>query len=455
MNMKFQSSRPDPFQTSEKVKLLFLDLSGLSLCFLAAYFVRFGNWNADILFSTLNLTFGVLIIASFYVFGSYDLTDPSRIQIVTRHVLSILLSLLIIVFGIFLFSKDRSGLFGRGVFLGAVTAFAVVSLLPRLVIWKVLQEIQKSQKWLFVLSAKNSSQLMSDLKTQEFFPQCEFIQRGENLWPDLPHKLLLNWSALVLAVSEEEKIELEKNYGLMLMEARFRNLSIIDISRFYEKSFQKVPLASLDHQWFIFNEGFTLVTHPMQIRMKRLMDLFLSFSLMCVVWPVMLIFALLIRLDSRGPVLFKQTRAGFKGKPFEVFKFRSMRDKAESAGAVWAQQNDSRVTRVGKFMRKTRIDELPQLWNVFRGDMSFIGPRPERPEFDEMLEKEIPYYALRYLVRPGITGWAQVMYPYGASVVDAKQKLEYDLFYIKNHRFWLDFIIILRTVKIVLFRKGR
>jgi exopolysaccharide biosynthesis polyprenyl glycosylphosphotransferase len=185
------------------------------------------------------------------------------------------------------------------------------------------------------------------------------------------------------------------------------------------------------------------------------MDLGLSFSLLCLVWPLMILVTVLIKLESKGPALYKQMRTGFKGRPFEVLKFRSMRQDAEADGAVWAKENDNRVTRIGKWIRLTRIDELPQLFNVFRGEMSFIGPRPERPEFDQMLEKEIPYYSMRYLVRPGITGWAQVMYPYGASVEDAKQKLEYDLYYIKNHRFWLDFIIVLRTVKIVLFRKGR
>jgi lipopolysaccharide/colanic/teichoic acid biosynthesis glycosyltransferase len=169
----------------------------------------------------------------------------------------------------------------------------------------------------------------------------------------------------------------------------------------------------------------------------------------------MLITAVLIRLESSGGAIYKQVRTGKDGKDFTIFKFRSMRSDAEKNGAQWASQNDSRVTRIGNFIRKTRIDELPQLFNILRGTMSFIGPRPERPEFNRSLEKELSFYNLRHIVQPGLTGWAQVLYPYGASLEDAKEKLQYDLFYIKNYSLWMDISIVLKTITVVVFGRGR
>jgi exopolysaccharide biosynthesis polyprenyl glycosylphosphotransferase len=171
--------------------------------------------------------------------------------------------------------------------------------------------------------------------------------------------------------------------------------------------------------------------------------------------PVMLVAAIIVRLESPGPIIYSQDRVGENGKEFKVHKFRSMRNDAEKDGAKWAQVNDPRVTKFGNFMRKTRIDELPQLVNVLKGQMSFIGPRPERMVFIKELEKEIPYYNLRHMVKPGLTGWAQVMYPYGASVEDARRKLEYDLYYIKHHSLYLDMMIMFMTFKTVVFGKGR
>ncbi len=180
-----------------------------------------------------------------------------------------------------------------------------------------------------------------------------------------------------------------------------------------------------------------------------------SAFLMLFLSPLMLLAALAIKLDSPGSVFYTQIRTGLEGKPFRVYKFRSMYQDAEKRGAQWANERDPRITRVGRWLRLTRIDELPQILNILRGEMSLIGPRPERPEFDLKLRQEIPYYDLRYLVKPGITGWAQVMYPYGASVEDAYEKLAYDLYYIKNYSLWLDLAIVFKTIRVVLLGKGR
>jgi len=187
---------------------------------------------------------------------------------------------------------------------------------------------------------------------------------------------------------------------------------------------------------------------------KRTLDLTFALIGITVSLPVTLLTALLIKLESPGPVFYRQERVGERGEVFSIIKFRSMRQDAEKNGAVWACQNDDRVTRVGNFIRKVRIDEIPQIWNVIRGQMSFVGPRPERPIFVDQLVQKLPYYSLRHAANPGITGWAQVCYPYGASEEDALRKLEYDLYYIKHQSFFIDLLIIFRTVKTVLFRKG-
>jgi exopolysaccharide biosynthesis polyprenyl glycosylphosphotransferase len=205
--------------------------------------------------------------------------------------------------------------------------------------------------------------------------------------------------------------------------------------------------------WLIFSEGFK--TSPLRLFLKRTNDLAHATALLILTLPLMLIVAVLIKLDSRGPVLYRQKRLGRNGQEFSVLKFRSMREDAEAGiGPTWASENDPRITRVGRVIRLLRIDELPQLINVFRGEMSFVGPRPEREHFIRRFEREIPYYGLRLVARPGITGWAQVEYRYASSDEDALEKLKYDLYYIKNSTLLFDFWIILKTVKVVLFGSG-
>ena len=187
---------------------------------------------------------------------------------------------------------------------------------------------------------------------------------------------------------------------------------------------------------------------------KRFIDIVLAAALLIVLSPIIIVAALAVKLDSSGPVFYRQTRLGSGGVPFQIVKFRSMRQDAERDGAKWAAKNDDRVTRVGRFIRKTRIDEIPQAINVLRGEMSFVGPRPERPEFVETLRREIPNYDLRHLVKPGITGWAQVKYVYGASVADAREKLTFDLYYMRHYSFWFDIAIVFMTIKVALLGVG-
>jgi exopolysaccharide biosynthesis polyprenyl glycosylphosphotransferase len=193
---------------------------------------------------------------------------------------------------------------------------------------------------------------------------------------------------------------------------------------------------------------------PSQQLFQRLLSLAVSFVALVICLPFLPFIILAVRLSSPGPIFFSQTRVGQRGRLFAVYKFRTMRQDAEENGAVWATKDDPRVTSIGKVMRSTRLDEIPQLWNVLRGDMAFVGPRPERPEFVEWLSKEIPFYDLRHMIRPGITGWAQVRYRYGASLDETKRKLEYDLYYVKNHSIGLDLLIMFETIKTIILRRG-
>ncbi len=230
-------------------------------------------------------------------------------------------------------------------------------------------------------------------------------------------------------------------------------MRISDLSGFFERMRGEVPIESLKASWLIYGDGFRQGFARRFV--KRLFDLVTSAMLLVVAAPVMVVTALAIFAEGDGPVVFRQERVGRGGRTFTLLKFRSMRRDAEAGGkAQWAAEKDERVTAVGRFIRKLRIDELPQLFNVLAGEMSLVGPRPERPCFVADLAKEIPFYELRHSVKPGITGWAQVRWTYGASVEDSKRKLQFDLYYVKNHSLALDLLIAVETIRVVLFAKG-
>jgi sugar transferase (PEP-CTERM system associated) len=265
------------------------------------------------------------------------------------------------------------------------------------------------------------------------------------------HKDAENLGVKKIVVALEER---RGNFPVQeLLRCRTAGLEVLEGNSFIEQLTGKLIVRKINPSWLIFSEGFQ---KPWGRRIfKRVCDLLLSTLMLILLSPVLLIVAILIKLDSPGPVIFSQERVGEKRKPYMVHKFRSMHEDAEKhSGPVWAQTGDERITRVGQFIRKWRIDEIPQLWNVLKGEMSFVGPRPEREHFVKELVKEIPYYAERFTVKPGVTGWAQVSYGYGATVEDAVEKLNYELFYIKNMTVFMDLMVIMRTVKTVIFGKG-
>jgi sugar transferase (PEP-CTERM system associated) len=239
-----------------------------------------------------------------------------------------------------------------------------------------------------------------------------------------------------------------------LLRVKTTGVHVNDIASFIERETGRVDLATTNPSALIFSDGFSAGQRISRVG-KRVFDIVASLLVLVVGLPLILIAGIAVKCDSRGPVFYRQSRVGLYGEAYDILKIRSMRTDAEAAGkAVWASENDPRITRVGHIIRKLRIDELPQLWCVLKGEMSIVGPRPERPSFVEELTRELPYYAERHMVKPGLTGWAQINYPYGASIEDARVKLEYDLYYAKNYSPFLDLLILLQTVRVVLWPEG-
>jgi sugar transferase (PEP-CTERM system associated) len=267
----------------------------------------------------------------------------------------------------------------------------------------------------------------------------------------------LTESAIALNVQEIVIALSERRGGAMplreLLDCKLRGVRVLDLASYFEKTLGQIRLDSLYAGWLIFGDGFN--QGRLRSLVKRISDIAFSTTLLILALPVMLVTTLAIAMESGFPVLYRQERVGLNGRLFNVIKFRSMRSDAESDGKpVWAKAADDRATKVGRFIRKLRIDELPQLLNVLKGDMSLVGPRPERPFFVDQLTREIPFYAVRHSIKPGVTGWAQVCYHYGATVEDAAEKLQYDLYYVKNHSLFLDVVILFETIGVVIFGKG-
>jgi sugar transferase (PEP-CTERM system associated) len=276
--------------------------------------------------------------------------------------------------------------------------------------------------------------------------ELEPIETDERL-PEIVRRLRVDSLAVALADSRGTLPVRE------LLAIRLNGVAIEESQALFERVTGKIPIGAMRPSYLIFNKGFA--TDPAADLGKRLLDIFLALLVFTFTWPLMILTAIAVRMDSAGPVLFRQERCGHHGRPFTVLKFRSMSADAEAkSGPVWASEGDPRITRVGRFIRKTRLDELPQVFNVLLGDMSMVGPRPERQHFVEQLAQEIPYFNQRHVVKPGLTGWAQVNYPYGNTVEDSKNKLQFDLFYIKHQSLLFDLSILFSTIKTVVLRRG-
>ncbi len=359
-------------------------------------------------------------------------------------------------------------LLGRGVMALAFLFAFVGTALNRLVFVRLV-DMNTLKRRLLVLGTGTRAAQIGNLFEQDEGVRRKFNLVGYIFLKNVPHhthvpreKLLEHNGSLLAIASRHSADEIvvairdRRNGGLNieeLLECKLEGIEVTDISSFFERETGHVQLDSLNPSWMVFSDGFGRTSTKSMS--KRIFDVGVSLLLLVATLPVTLLTALLIVLESGRPIFYSQERMGECGQIFGVLKFRSMRQNAERVGQPqWAKKNDDRVTRVGRVIRKLRIDELPQIINVLKGDMSFVGPRPERPYFVQQLATQIPFYLNRHAIKPGITGWAQIRYPYGSTVEDAMYKLQYDLYYAKNHSLFLDFIILFQTAQVVLFRKG-
>lgn len=439
-----------------KGAVLFFDLLSFVASSHLVNGLRFSDWGFQLEQSLGFWFMAMTLLSSLYIFGSFDLDTQKLSTLMKRQFIAVFSTLLIVLLINYILSKERSGIFGRGILFGTLIIFWFLSSMYKGLLWNRLKIQISNLKYLFIAHADYTKLINEEIINKFSFASVVFVPSLEKgsiqAGRDLNKIINKDWTSIILALPSKYW---NTGFSDILMKTRFAGASILNLDDFFEGVQKKVPVDFLNQEWFIFEKGFSLINNPFGLRIKRLCDMILALGLLLLSWPVIILAAILIKLESPGSVFYKQIRTGLNDHEFTIFKLRSMAKNAEVNGVQWAQNNDSRVTRVGKWLRLTRIDELPQLWNVVKGEMSFIGPRPERPEFNIELEEKIPFYRLRHLVRPGITGWAQVMYPYGASIEDSKQKLQFDLYYIKNFSFFLDLQIVFKTIQVVLFGKGR
>jgi sugar transferase (PEP-CTERM system associated) len=406
----------------------------------------------------------IFCLAAFYLFDLYDfIVMHDRRELVLRLVQALGLAWVALALAFYAFPQL---MLGRGISLIALPLALGLMVSWRVSIHWLLGHPDFGEKILIVGSGNLAVEVAREMLDR---PDAGYRIAGfVGTDPELLGKSLINPRVIGLTSELDEVVRREGIDRIIVAMGERRGqlpttellqlslagtVNIEEGASFYERVTGRVSLNMIRPSWLIFSSRgrqarISGIARNIVHRLVALIGALCSL-------PIALVTAVLIKLDSRGPVLYKQERVGKNGGSFTVMKFRSMRTDAEKAGPVWASLDDDRTTRVGKIIRKLRVDEIPQFWNILRGDMDFVGPRPERPHFVAQLAEEIPYYEQRHLIAPGLTGWAQIKYPYGASIEDARQKLQYDLYYIKNQSLMLDAIILFETVKIILFGRGR
>lgn len=452
---------------------LWLLLIEFIVFFNAMYFgsnVRFlvtESWYSEHDITFASLIFSVVVSLSCLGLGLYRRTlSGEEYNLVARVCVSFGIAIFAVVSIYYLLPEFHVA---RSVLMYAMGFAFIGIMLTRYLFSKIANFDRLKRRVLVVGSGKKAAQLVTI--------NDSFIHRGFNIvgFLALPEEtitvdssLLIPYDKKIMEIAEDFKVDeiviaLEENrheenrHGLPLdelLDCKMSGLTILNVVSFYEREQGLISLDNVNPSWLVFCDGFA--QGDFRSLEKRFFDIFASLILLLVAWPFMLLTALAIYLESgfKGPIFYRQVRVGENNINFDVLKFRSMKTDAEKNGAQWAKQNDDRITKVGKFIRMSRIDELPQIFNVLRGDMSFVGPRPERPVFVEGFNERIPYYRERHRVKPGITGWAQLCYPYGADENDTIQKLQYDLYYVKNYSLFLDFSIMFNTVEVILWGKG-
>ncbi len=407
------------------------------------------------------LTFGVVMYVAYLAVGAYQASACRSVRESISRVMVAsgvgLVGLSVIFFLVPIVALWRSVLLIATVF-SIIGVFVLRVIFSRLVVWN------RFRRRIVVLGAGARASRIRELAEQPnaSFSVAAFVRMAPDETEVAQAVDRTEVGTLVELVEREQAEEvvlaMKERRGALplqdLLATKVLGTRIYDLSSFLERETGRVDLDSVNLSWLIFSDGF-LASNRLSAVLKRLFDITASALLLLATMPILVLTAIAIKLTSPGPVFYRQERVGLYGAAFRIMKFRSMRTDAEKDGTPqWAQKGDPRVTAVGRLIRATRIDEIPQIFNVFKGDMSFVGPRPERPFFVDDLVKDIPLYAERHIVKPGITGWAQLNYPYGASIEDARHKLEYDLYYVKNYTVFLDILILIQTVRVVLWQDG-
>jgi len=446
--------------------LLFLDAASVGVGLLVAIGLRLGHRDAIIhylhgpyivvRFALVALVFGIAL----YYSDLYDRSNFSSGPEISRGLLQALGSACLFLALVYYWDETIS--LGRGIAAISGPTVFLLMLCSRLVLNKMSGY---SPRHVLILGtgATGISAVREILVRPELNLKVEgFLdESGKNIGKALVNPGIIGAVQEVASIVHRRQIDqiivsLTERRGTMpvaqLLQLKFAGIAVEDAHSFMERITGRIHLVQLSPSWLILSEGFWKSAFFYAV--KHSFDIIVALVALVLALPFMLLTAIAVWLETGGPVLFRQERVGLRGRTFEILKFRSMFLNAEEGGPVWAAQDDNRITKVGRFIRKFRLDELPQIFNVLKGEMSLVGPRPERPHFYEMLAQNIPYFALRYSVRPGITGWAQVKYQYGASVDESKTKLEYDFFYIKHMSLVLDLAILFETLKVMFYGRG-
>jgi sugar transferase (PEP-CTERM system associated) len=447
-----------------KIVLLLGDVFLIILSIKVAQWLRLGRY-----YDIFSIETGASLLAmtcfpvTFYMFDLYQVEWGSyQRNFIRRMVMAVLVASPLL--GILFYALPQF-MFGRGVFLICLVSVLVFCLAWRWLFCVVVVGRKGEANRLLFVGTNNSCLRLDDFlqqKMERYGVVGRVTVKEEK--EDMPCRLpLLGRVDDLVRIARETGVRMvvidnmvrrqRALVGIML-KSRFSGIAVMTVSDFVEAAALKIPAREIEVDWLLFVRGFHNCIYEHMVKLKRIGDCVISGLLILLLWPLMLLVGIAVKIDSPGSMLYRQKRVGLHGHVFEMLKFRSMREDGEKDGPVWARENDDRITRVGQWIRRCRLDELPQLFNVLKGDMSLVGPRPERPEFTAILEKELPCYSLRHVVRPGITGWAQIRYHYGASVEDSLRKLEYDLYYVKNLSPFLDLKICLKTVGVVCMGDG-
>ena len=431
-------------------KLIFNSFAEIFLIYFLNKFVLykylvFAN-NVDI----FSLTFLPFWLIFSYIFGRYSyeelvLENNNFIIFLKLYVITlliILISIVLVFAASYNINLNNYNHYDKAILSYSILSSFVINFFQFPLVYKLISNSNKRENWIFVGSKDLFIQILNELECSR--KKIKLIYKDLNY--NFTNLSLINIKGIFFNNLEDINLE-----NLLIFQKS--RIKFMNIEKWSQNYLQRLPVDLLNEEYLI-SGNFKIYQKTFQLRIKRIGDLILSIFLLIFSSPLILISGILIYLEDRGKIFYKQDRVGINQEIFTIYKLRTMNSNAEEGKAKWASLNDKRVTKIGNFLRKSRLDELPQLLCVIRGEMSLIGPRPERYVFDKKLKKIIPFYSSRYFIKPGLSGWAQVNYPYGASIEDSKKKLSFDLYYLRNFSIWLDFLILFKTIRLVFLRRG-